>query len=215
MTFPSFVFLCLLTTCFILFRLLTLCQKQDFFILSCFYACWVIPSCISLFSWTCLGKSQATFKRFFGEVFLVSFLSTLPSLVPPLCVYVPWWSLCVYILYCTRLFTCLSCSVDFREHHFFLVISTILGMWKAIKKWLLSEWTDRGSYWSILNSHIESICGIYSFFMMIHWWYLHNQFKVIPLNRGKLQCDLRDRTFLFLANFGILFSQILSISLLI
>lgn len=75
--------------------------------------------------------------------------------------------------------------LTFRDHHFFLVQYSVCG--KHSKKWLLCEWINRQDtelpVVSVLGSHTERTCGIYSFFKMTYWWCLPNQFEVVLRNR--------------------------------
>ena len=123
-TFPLFVFLSNFTACSGLLKYLTLCPKHH--IVSFFHvfnSYW--NSCLPFSTFLSQpGKITGNFQDILGKFFWFLFSPLLLS-QSLLCVLIlPWWNLCVYILYCAWLFTCLSFSLDLRDLDFFLGIST-------------------------------------------------------------------------------------------
>lgn len=123
----SLVFRSNLTACSGLLKYLTLCPKHH--IVSFFHAFntyW--NSCLpfsALLSQP--GKITGTFQDVLGKFFWFLFFPLLLSQSLLYVLTLPWGNLCVYILYCAWLLTCLSFSLDLRDLNFFLLISTILG----------------------------------------------------------------------------------------
>lgn len=135
------VAVCCNTACCGLFKLLTLCPKhQSFSFFHVFMHAGLYLPVLLYFPGCALENHMQLSRHFWGS--FSDFFAFFPA-----------WSLlyvymypgetcvcvCVYILYCTWLLTCLLFPLDFRDYHLFLVTSTIFGMWKAFKEWLLSE----------------------------------------------------------------------------